>query len=276
MQVQGMLAAQKQAAAFERYIMRGIDIATRQEAHELRKEMVLGLRNQAPGGKAIRPLSEMTILLRGLPRGGGGGGKGKKGKLGFKISRTKRDSSGRLRRNGKFVSSKNNRPGLSISFSRGKRSGGGRKRQGKRVHHGFMGPVKKGQKRARRGSTKALINRGDLIGGIKVKTVGWAHYTVGVHRGERGGKSGKDLVNIAEIQENGTKEYSMTVTAKMAKFSKFLVVMGILHVPWHPGKVLRRKVPARPFLGPAHDVWEVNAGNRFDARLDMQLTGRSV
>jgi hypothetical protein len=141
------------------------------------------------------------------------------------------------------------------------------------VHHSFIGPVKKGQKRPRRGHSKALIDRGDLIGGINVRKIGWAHYTVGVHRGERGGKSGKDLVNIAEIHENGTKEYSMTVTSKMAKFSRFLVVQGILRVPWKEGSRLRKKIPARPFLGPAHESWELNASHRFETRLDIQLMG---
>lgn len=225
--ISGLLESQKQAAMFERFIMRGIDISTHQEAHVLRKEIVNGLRSQAPGGRSILPLSETTILLRGLPRGRGGGKSGSKSK--------------------KVLKSK--------------------------VHHSFVGPLKRGQKRPRRGHTKALIDRGDLIGGVAVRRIGWAHYTVGVHRGERGSKSGKDLVNIAEIHENGTKEYTVTVTAKMAKFSKFLVTHGILKVPWKEGSKLMKKIPARPFLGPAQESWEINASQRFETRMDIQLMG---
>jgi hypothetical protein len=43
-----------------------IGTALRQEAHELRKEIVVGLTNQAPGGTPIRPLSPLTIAARQL------------------------------------------------------------------------------------------------------------------------------------------------------------------------------------------------------------------
>jgi len=204
-----MAASQRQAAQFQGLIVRSIERATMQEAHELRKEIVLGLRSQSPGGRAIKPLKETTILLRGLPKSGGGG-------------------RGATRR-----------------------------------------------KSPRRGPTKALIHHGDLIGGINVKRVGFAHYTVGIHRGERG-KNGQDLVNIAEIHENGTRQYTVTVTPRMHKFSLFLYQMGVLKAPWPVGKKFRKKIPARPFLGPSHESWEMNASERFSTRLDIFLMGKSA
>ncbi len=48
-----------------------IDIALRQEAHALRGEIVQGLTKQAPGGRAIKPPSELTFAARRLKGFGG-------------------------------------------------------------------------------------------------------------------------------------------------------------------------------------------------------------
>lgn len=52
-------------------VHRAIHQAVLQEAHYLRKKVVEGLREQAPGGKAFKPLAPLTLALRKL-RGFGG------------------------------------------------------------------------------------------------------------------------------------------------------------------------------------------------------------
>jgi len=191
----GLMSSMAAASRMGAQVERGIQSAIAQGAHELRREMMEGLRNQAPGGNTILPLSPMTIALRRLPQ------KGAKSQT------------------------------------------------------------------LKQGSTKALIRHGDLIRSINVEKNTPEDYTVGVHRGAKGKKSGKDMVNIAAIHEYGTKSYTQVVTPKMAAFSRYLVVMGILHVPWKIGQMLRKKIPARPFLRPAHKVWSTTANERFVTRL---------
>ncbi len=45
-----------------------IDISLRQEAQQLRKEIVQGITKQAPGGKAFKPISPLTLAARRLRR----------------------------------------------------------------------------------------------------------------------------------------------------------------------------------------------------------------
>jgi hypothetical protein len=47
--------------------------------------------------------------------------------------------------------------------------------------------------------------------------------------------------------------------------------MGVLRVPWRVGQVLRREVPARPFLRPAYDQWSDGAQDRFEAGIAREL-----
>jgi hypothetical protein len=124
-------------------------------------------------------------------------------------------------------------------------------------------------KSAKLGSSKALIHRGDLLRSIHTKKHTGSSYTSGVHRGTRGNKSGKDMKNIAEIHEGGTKKYTVTVTEKMRKFSIFLFMMGVILAPWKVGQKLKRKIPARPFLEPAHDQWEPGASHRFSKNIEF-------
>lgn len=58
--------AQKLLAGGSRRLQQAMDVALRQEAHVLRNEIVRGITQQAPGGKAIRPLSPMTLAVRKL------------------------------------------------------------------------------------------------------------------------------------------------------------------------------------------------------------------
>jgi hypothetical protein len=185
-------------------MMPAIDRAANKEAQALRREMVMGLRNQSPGGKKIKPISDMTRKLRGLPKAG------------------------------------------SKSASRKRR-------------------------KARLGPSKALIVGGDLIGSIAVQKHGSGSYTVGVHRGAVGRKNRGDMEHLAAVHEYGSKKYTVTVTPKMAAFSRFLVVMKVLNVPWHVGQTLKKQTPARPFLNPAHKVWIKHVQERFEISLMQQL-----
>jgi hypothetical protein len=219
-----------------------------EQALLLERTMVLGLRDQKPGGQAILPLSDMTIMLRAL--------------RGKKISVKARSFVGplgkgerRARKGEKFTPKSAN-----VKARR------------------FIGPLMPGQRRlgkketavGKSGSTKALIDHGDMMMSIHTEKVTSNHFTVGVHKGARD-KQGKSLVQIAAVHEYGSRRYSMTVTAKMARFSRFLVVMGVLRVPWHVGQVLKRKVPARPFLRPAHTQWLEGAQDRFNKTLEERL-----
>lgn len=240
----GLVESRREANRMMRRVNIGISRAVAQGAQELRKEMMEGLRNQAPGGQAILPLSDMTIMLRGL-----------------KTSKTKHRTA-----LGRSVSGP-----LAPGQRRVKKA---RRSQGRRnLGAGFAGPLARKQKRGRvkkkprRGPSKALIRHGDLLRSINVEKLSPKHHTVGVHRGAKGRKSGKDMMNIAEIQEYGTKQYSQTVTVKMAAFSRFLVAMGVLYAPWKVGQVLRKQTPARPFLRPAYELWSLTANERFVTRL---------
>lgn len=127
---------------------------------------------------------------------------------------------------------------------------------------------RKGSKsrRRRKGSTKALIDNGDLIGSIHAKQEQPGWWTVGVHRKERT-QDGESLIDLAVIHEYGTRQYTITVTPKMHRFSLFLLVQGILKAPWPVGKKLNRQIPARPFLHPAHDEWVQEAEKRMQLRV---------
>ena len=83
----------------------------------------------------------------------------------------------------------------------------------------------------KKGSSKALIDKGDLIRSIKstkVDNEGHIRF-VGVHRKERGGR-GQILWNVAEIHEKGAP---------------------------------RAGIPPRPFLAPSYKQWRRGAQQRF-------------
>ncbi len=209
-------------------IQQATTVAIKQSAHDLRGIIVRGLRDQIPGGDSILPLARTTILMRGLPKRRTYNPQRAKGGA-VRQSRLK-SGARRVRVNrDPIVRSKGKRPKLG------------------------------------KGSTKALINSGDMLRSIHVRG-GMLHYTVGIHRGARN-KKGNDLVNIASIHEYGTKRYTMTVNGHMARFSRFLVMMGILNVPWKIGQTLRRKGKARPFIRPGKQLWERDASELFAARI---------
>ncbi len=118
--------------------------------------------------------------------------------------------------------------------------------------------------------TKALIASGSMVNSVTAKRKNKFHYTAGVHRNARS-KDGKSLADLAAIHEGGTKSYTVTVTEKMRRFSFVLMKIGILHAPWKVGQELRRKIPPRPWLGPAHEEWEKDADKRFTMAIGTML-----
>lgn len=96
-------------------------------------------------------------------------------------------------------------------------------------------------RRKGRGSTKALIDDGDLIRSVKVMPLfGGESFFVGVHK-QAVDKSGNNLANIAEVHEFGTKD---------------------------------GHVPARPFLWPSFNSWKMGIEARMLARL-LKIIGWS-
>jgi hypothetical protein len=79
MRITGLSEAERAAARSAQRMHAAIERATAQEAQLLRRVIVQGLRDQAPGGHAIRPLSPMTIALRKLPRKGSKSGAARRG-----------------------------------------------------------------------------------------------------------------------------------------------------------------------------------------------------
>ena len=91
----------------------------------------------------------------------------------------------------------------------------------------------------RKKSSKALIDKGDLIRSINVKKINNGDgYFVGVHRFEKT-EDGESLANIAEIHEFGTKD---------------------------------GRIPERPFLRPSFDKWSKGASDRIFQRV-IRLLG---
>ncbi len=87
---------------------------------------------------------------------------------------------------------------------------------------------------ARKGSSKALINKGDLIRSINVFPMfGGQVYFVGVHK-MSAAKKGIPMANIAEVMEFGTKD---------------------------------GRIPARPYLRPAFAQWKRGVDKRMMTRL---------
>jgi len=116
-------------------------------------------------------------------------------------------------------------------------------------------------------SSKALIDKGDLVRSIKAtditgelggKATAWF---VGVHR-KAYSNDGKELVNIAEVHEFGTKPYKIKVTNKMRRFFMAMTIAGKMKGPIPPGKTIINHpgVPARPFIRPTYVEWQSGDG----------------
>jgi hypothetical protein len=123
-----------------------------------------------------------------------------------------------------------------------------------------------------KGSSKALIDKSDLINSVNVSDVEGSAIFVGVHRKELG-KDGQELWNIAEIQEFGTPKFQIAVTPKMRRWWFAMFRQGIFKAPLksrtsvinHPG------VPERPFLRPSYAFWSKMAEHSFQATMEVFL-----
>lgn len=107
---------------------------------------------------------------------------------------------------------------------------------------------------ALKGSSRPLVDSGELVKSINGRAEKWDEFVVGVLksrmvRDEKTGKS-KDLLSIAQILHSGA---TVTVTPKMRRFFFWMASRyekGEIKEPWKPlsarTKVIR--IPARPFL----------------------------
>ncbi len=140
--------------------------------------------------------------------------------------------------------------------------------------------------------TKALIVRGDLRNSVTTQRTGYAAAFVGVLRTARS-RDGKSLVNIAEVQEFGSRPIVIRITPKMRAFLN--AALASLSAKGERGrdqrgkftkaKVIRYRgsgtgiavinVPARPFIRPAVDAHmkPFDVRMRFLARVGRLLNG---
>lgn len=111
-----------------------------------------------------------------------------------------------------------------------------------------------------KGSTKPLVNKGDLMGSITVIEVGPAAFFVGIPNNKRN-RSGTKLARIGEVHEFG-KVIVMQITQKQHRF--FMAKMAKMGGGsgggrgggggFRPGAVLVIKIPQRSFFGATEDA----------------------
>lgn len=175
-------------------------VALLQEAEFFRARMLEGLREQAPGGKAFKPLSQSTLIMR------------------------------------KFL--------------------------------GIRG-------------TKALLQRGDLRNSIHVTDMFGVNEAVfvGILRTAKGPK-GESLVDVAEINENGSKPIVIRITPQMQKFLMMIWRQSPYGNRMGPPKastgIIVVQIPARPFMAPVFEKYggTEEASRRFAERFAKQMKGK--
>lgn len=175
---------------------RAMKVALRREGQFLRKQIVQGLRKQAPGGKKLEPPSRATLAIR------------------------------------KF--------------------------------QGFRG-------------RKSLIRSGDLIGSITVLLKGDGVF-IGVLKTKRT-DTGKSMVNVARIQEFGSRPIVIKMTPKMRRFLfAAFAAAGIKESAGGGGGkgIIVTRVPARPWLAPVFEEHAKPAqiGPRMMDRMAIALGGQ--
>lgn len=129
-----------------------------------------------------------------------------------------------------------------------------------------------------KGSSKALINNGDLLRSINVNELAGlasqeaASFFVGVHRTTKS-KDGKSLANIAEIHEFGSRPYKIPVTPKLRRWWFVMMREGIFNAPLSPSTqfINHPGVPARPYLRPAFEEWSRGADRRLQRDILRRL-----
>ena len=141
------------------------------------------------------------------------------------------------------------------------------------------------RKRKGRGfkGTKALIDRGDLIG--SVKTVGpiGGDFFVGVLRTARS-RDGKNLMNVAQIHEDGLsrnivlkvdEKGSRGTRATVRQWFMALFLKGLIKAPLKKSTktITIRGIPARPFIEPIFQKLKRGQEKRMMNTLTQSLLG---
>lgn len=109
----------------------------------------------------------------------------------------------------------------------------------------------------RKGSSKALIDNGDLVGSITYELVDDDKVFVGLLRTAKG-KGGQPLVNIGRVHEEGCL---IPVTQKMRGW--FLYNFGVKLRP----ETTHIRIPARPFLKPVLEAEADNVAKIFQDKV---------
>ncbi|MCP4678738.1 MAG: hypothetical protein GY854_25155 [Deltaproteobacteria bacterium] len=167
------------------------EVAIRQEAEAFRREIVQGITKQAPGGKAFKPLSQLTLAARRMA--------------------------------------------------------------------GFKG-------------TKALMVRADLRNAIAAIVRGSEAF-IGVPRKGKD-KDGKPVIDIAELNEYGSKPIVIPITAKMRRFLFALFAEAGVQKRGSLGNakgVVVTRIPPRPFLQPVFKKLGKGVHERFLKRVAKRL-----
>ena len=102
---------------------------------------------------------------------------------------------------------------------------------------------------ARKGSSKPLIDKGDLVGSITYQIIDSDNVFIGVKKGAKRNKDGKDLSEIAAVHEFGC---TIKVTPKMRAYLHY---QGVHLKP----STQMIYIPARPFLRPVLDSSDFRA-----------------
>lgn len=112
------------------------------------------------------------------------------------------------------------------------------------------------------GGTKALIRRGDLLGGIAV-IASADQIFIGVPRAAKT-KSGDGLADVAQAHEYGSDPIAIPITPRMRRFLFVLFRAAGRPLPARgSGKgVVVVQIPPRPFLRPAFEQFKVGFTER--------------
>jgi hypothetical protein len=126
--------------------------------------------------------------------------------------------------------------------------------------------------------TKALMRSGYLRNSITVTNRGNDFFT-GMLRSAKS-KGGQSMVNIAELQENGSRPILIKMTPPMMRLLAAAFRAAGLTAPEPSGagatRILIVQIPARPFIGPVFDKYGPIsvARPRMEERLRQILIGR--
>lgn len=123
--------------------------------------------------------------------------------------------------------------------------------------------------RRTRASSKALIQEGDLMGSIAVIQKGNSFF-VGVHRQTKS-STGESMVNIAKINEFGSRPIVIPITPAMRRFLGILFRHLKRPTAGSGRGVVVVVIPPRPFMRPAFEQWTAQLKSRFFARVVGQL-----